>query len=218
MKKISTVIFDFDGVIADTLPYTFKKLHQLAKILKTDNQKEKQILKEIRLKDWKDLLKTGMNLNWFKIPFVLMMVHRMQIELGREIKNIKVFPGMKKLFLDLNKKNYHIAIVSSNIKKNIEDFLKLNDIGPIKYIEARTNSLLAGKADLINKYISVIGANKENVIYVGDEVRDVNACKKVGIKCISVSWGLHTKDTLIEAGADFLVNRPSEILKIITKN
>ena len=57
MKKIKTIIFDFDGVIADTLPFTFEKILEIAKFLKVKNLTEKQIINEIRSKDWKELLK-----------------------------------------------------------------------------------------------------------------------------------------------------------------
>jgi phosphoglycolate phosphatase len=54
------------------------------------------------------------------------------------------------------------------------------------------------------------------VIYVGDETRDVEACKKVGIKIIGVTWGLHTPKALKKAGADYIINKPDEFHKILT--
>jgi phosphoglycolate phosphatase len=50
---------------------------------------------------------------------------------------------------------------------------------------------------------------------VADEVRDVLACQKAKIKMIGVSWGLAKSETLKKAGADLIIKKPSEILKII---
>ena len=58
----------------------------------------------------------------------------------------------------------------------------------------------------------------EEIIYIGDEIHDVEACKKVGIKIIGVSWGLHTIEALQKNGVDYIVKKPSEILKIINEN
>jgi phosphoglycolate phosphatase len=56
---------------------------------------------------------------------------------------------------------------------------------------------------------------KEEVIYVADELRDVLACKKAGIKMIGVSWGLHRQRLLKENRVDFIVKKPEEIMKIV---
>jgi phosphoglycolate phosphatase-like HAD superfamily hydrolase len=50
---------------------------------------------------------------------------------------------------------------------------------------------------------------------VCDEVRDIEAAKKSGIKSIAVAWGYNTKDALIKENPDFLVNSPDELINII---
>src|SRR3990167_4189772 len=120
MKKITTIIFDFDGVIADTLPFTFKKILEIARFLKVKDLTERQIINEIRSKNLKELLQSGLNLDWFKLPFVPAMVKKMQIELGRQIGTVKIFPGIKSVVTELDKKSYRLAILSSNIKAKIE--------------------------------------------------------------------------------------------------
>ncbi|MCR4313329.1 MAG: HAD hydrolase-like protein, partial [Candidatus Roizmanbacteria bacterium] len=57
--------------------------------------------------------------------------------------------------------------------------------------------------------------DRSEVIYVGDEIRDVEACKKTGIKIIGVSWGLHTIEALEKAGVDYITKKPLEIFKIL---
>ncbi|MBI5126980.1 HAD-IA family hydrolase [Candidatus Roizmanbacteria bacterium] len=215
MKKIKTIIFDFDGIIADTLPFTFKKVIQIARILKPKNLNEKQIIEEIRSKDWKELLgKGGFPQFWLKLPAVLSVIFRMQVELGKEIETIKLFPGIKKLLVDLKKKHYQLGILSSNLKENIDRFIKINGIDYFDFIEAGTYTML-GKSGEIDKFARELKIEKEQMVYVGDEIRDINASKKAGIKIICVSWGLHRPAVLKDHGADFIVKKPSEILKIV---
>jgi phosphoglycolate phosphatase len=52
-------------------------------------------------------------------------------------------------------------------------------------------------------------------LYVGDEVRDIQACKKSFVKIIAVTWGFDIPDVLKSHNPDFLVSTPKEILDII---
>lgn len=53
------------------------------------------------------------------------------------------------------------------------------------------------------------------LIYVGDEVRDVKACLKAGVLVIGVTWGLNCRNALEASGASFGVDHPSELLAVI---
>lgn len=216
MKKITTIIFDFDGVIADTLPFTFKKILEIAKFLKVKDLTERQIIKEIRSKNLKELLQSGLNLEWFRLPFIPAMVKKMQTELGREIDQIKLFPGVKSVLIDLDKKDYRLAILSSNIKDNIDKFIAIHGIKMFDFVHAKSNIL--GKADELYDLIKTYKLNKPETVYVGDEIRDVEACRKNGIKIIAVSWGLHRGEILKKHGADYIAKKPEDILKIVDKN
>jgi phosphoglycolate phosphatase-like HAD superfamily hydrolase len=51
-------------------------------------------------------------------------------------------------------------------------------------------------------------------VYVGDEVRDIEAARKSGINCISVSWGFNTKE-LLQKHSQTVVSSPTELLQAI---
>lgn len=216
MKKIRFVIFDFDGTIADTLPFSFQKFLEMAKLLQIDNLSDKQIIKEIRSKSYQELLKGNFKKVWLKLPYVVNMIKHMQIELEKEMENIKFFPGVKKFLFDLKKEGYKLAIISSNRKENIDKFIKFNKLNIFDFIHGKTD--LFGKARYLEKFVRDFNLEKSEVIYIGDEIRDVEACKKVGIKMIGVSWGLHTIQALKKIEVDYIANKPQEILKIINKN
>jgi len=211
---ISTIIFDFDGTIADTLPFSFKKFLEIAHLLKIDDLTDKEIIKEIRSKSYQELLNGSFKRAWLKLPYVVKMIKNMQIELEKEIPNIKFFPGVKKLLYNLRKDGYKLAIISSNRIENIDKFIKHNDLDIFDFVHGKTD--LFGKAGYLGKFLDDFDLDSSEVIYVGDEIRDVEACKKVGIKIIGVTWGLHTPEALQKAGVDYIVKKPSEVFKIIT--
>ncbi len=215
MKNIKYIIFDFDGTIADTLPFSFQKFLEMAKLLQIDNLSDKEIINEIRSKSYQELLKGSFKKAWLKLPFVVNMIKNMQVELEKEMENIKFFSGVKKFLFELKKKGYKLAIISSNRIENINVFIKHNNINIFDFVHGKTD--LFGKAGYLGKFLNDFKLGKSEVIYIGDEIRDVEACKKVGIKMIGVSWGLHTIEALRKAGVDYIAKKPEEILKIINK-
>ncbi|PIZ68459.1 carotenoid oxygenase, partial [Candidatus Roizmanbacteria bacterium CG_4_10_14_0_2_um_filter_36_35] len=198
MKMIKTVIFDFDGTIANTLPYTFRNLFELLKEEKV-NINEQKMIKDVRSKNFQELMKEW-KISWVRLPFILGKIKQIQKDLFNEIEKIKFFPGIKKLLVELKRKNYILAILSSNLDNNIIKFLKLNNLDYFDYIHC--GSEILGKSVAISNFIKENGWKKEESIYVGDELRDLEACQKSGVKMIGVSWGLNTTEILKKRGAD----------------
>jgi len=214
MENIKFVIFDFDGTIADTMPFSFSRSLELLRKEKIDFP-EKEIIKKIKSNNYFELMKE-FKLSWLKIPFMLQIVKQGQRDLYSQIDKIKIFPGMKNLLKDLRNNNYQIGILSSNMQGNVNKFIKIKRLNFFDIIYCESNIL--GKDQTFRKMMRKYNLKPEEIIYIGDEIRDVEACKKVGIKIIGVSWGLHTIEALQKNGVDYIVKKPSEILKIINEN
>lgn len=66
-----------------------------------------------------------------------------------------------------------------------------------------------------NYLIEQSGADKSEAIHIGDSGTDIETAHNAGIPCIACTWGFRSRESLIEAGADFIVDEPGEILKIV---
>jgi HAD superfamily hydrolase (TIGR01549 family) len=210
---IKALIFDFDGTLANTLPFTFSKIIELAKKLKVKDFKEKEIIEKIRSLSPQELF-SQFSVSWLKMPLIIWEIKKAQKDLYDKINKIKIFPGIKKLLKELKKKGIKIYIYSSNLKKNIVRFLekeKINQYFENVYVG---RNLLGKDKDLLN-ILKKEGLKTDEVYYIADEIRDILACQKAKIKMIGVSWGLAKSETLKKAGADLIIKKPSEILKII---
>ena len=214
MENIKFVIFDFDGTIADTMPFSFSRSLELLRKEKIDLP-EKEIIKKIKSNSYLELMKE-FKLSWLRIPFMLQIVKQTQRDLYSQIDKIKIFPGIKKLLKGLKNNNYRIGILSSNMQRNVNKFIKIKRLNFFDIIYCESNIL--GKDQTFRKMMRKYNLKPEEIIYIGDEIRDIVACKKVGIKIIGVSWGLHTFEALQKNGVDYIVKKPSEILKIINEN
>ena len=74
---------------------------------------------------------------------------------------------------------------------------------------------LFNKSNAIKKILDKNNLKPEETIYVGDEVRDIKAAKKAGIKICSVSYGFNSSELLELQKPDYLVNKSQDILKVI---
>jgi phosphoglycolate phosphatase len=75
-----------------------------------------------------------------------------------------------------------------------------------------------GKAKAIRNYRKMNCCNISEIIYIGDEVRDIKACNKVGVDIIFVKWGLDQIHNGNDLKIAYAVSSPDEILSILKTN
>lgn len=52
-------------------------------------------------------------------------------------------------------------------------------------------------------------------LHIGDSAMDVEAARAAGVRSVGVTWGFRPREELVESGADFIVDRPEELIDII---
>lgn len=67
--------------------------------------------------------------------------------------------------------------------------------------------------DSCYKALELLGSTKEESVYIGDSEVDLLTAKNSGLDCITVLWGFRDKDYLIENGATTFVETPEELEK-----
>ena len=205
---VKYVIFDFDGTLADSKKAFISSWNTLAEKYNYQEVKFEDIepMKNLSLKE------RGKQLNFpmIKVPFVLPKLYKIYRKM---IHEINLFDGIKDMLAAVDKKGYKSIIISSNSKENIELLLAANKIDSISSIIC--SSRIFGKDKLIRRFLRENRLNPSEVIYVGDEQRDIIACKKAGVKIIWVGWGYDSIDLVKDLKPDYKVKTPAEILKLI---
>lgn len=204
-----SLIFDFDGTIADTLSAIVRLVNEHAKELNIKPLAETDI-DELRGMSNLDIIKKY-KVPLLKIPYLVL---RAQKELHQRIDEMSLFPGVKELVLDLKRRGVRLGILTSNSLENVKKFLKAQDLDVFDFIHAEQNFF--GKNWALLHLLKKFNLKKEEVIYVGDEVRDIEACQKVNIAVIAVSWGFHRRKLLQDKLPTYLVDSPDEIRAIVS--
>lgn len=203
------VVFDFDGTIADSYQAIVKISNQLSSEFgyKPIDKEEMLLLKNLSSRE---VIKQS-EVSIFKIPFLL---KRLQKELGKEIKNLEPIGGMDLVLRQLKQRGYHLGIITSNAQDNVLAFLAKHQLDSIfDFIDSGTT--IFGKHRIINYVLKKYQIEPNQLVYVGDETRDIRAAKKSKVIAIAVSWGFNSAEILAQYKPDYLVAKPVEILDII---
>lgn len=206
----NTIIFDFDGTIADTLDSVVKIVNNQA-----EHFGYKKVTKEdipyLQGKKPKEIL-SYLGISIFKLPLWIKKVHsEVNKEIGNMTPTVNLSPLLSELHID---EYFRLGILSSNTQENVKQFLHKNELDFFDFIY--TGKSVFGKSHIINKIIKQRKISKSDVFYVCDEVRDIEAAQKSGIQSIAVTWGYNTKDALQKENPDFLVDTLDELRNIIT--
>jgi phosphoglycolate phosphatase len=204
-----TLIFDFDGTLADSTDLTIEIYNSIAKKrgYKKANIAEIHFLKQLSISEI---------CKYFCIPLFKLPSLFVELSNTMSIQADKITP-VKGLFSELKtikENNNNLYIISSNSIQLINNFLILNNLNFFNEVYSSKN--LFGKNVVIDKFISRTKLNREDIFYIGDEVRDIVAARKSRVKIISVTWGYNSYDLLKKESPDFLINEPSELINIIS--
>jgi phosphoglycolate phosphatase len=207
--SIKVIIFDFDGTIADTTSSIATLFNKVAPKYNLPFFKESD-LDYLRDNSMSELVQRY-DINPIKL---IKLVTEIQSELKKDIENIPPIPGMVEVLNELKRKNIAVGIISSNTTENIKLFLAKNKITNINFVYSEKT--LFGKGKILTNLIRKQRLSKSEVIYVGDEVRDVEAAQEARVFSAAVTWGFNSEKRLKRARPDFIVNQPRELVKKIS--
>jgi phosphoglycolate phosphatase-like HAD superfamily hydrolase len=197
------VVFDFDGTIADTFEFTKDTLISLSPrygfpvLLPSDisrlrNQSLKQVIQTLKIPLW-------------QIPFI---GRDLQQALLNHLDQIRPFPQLVPVLSTLSRRGHLLSILTSNSATNVSRFLDIHQINLFRHIY--------GNISAFSKHRHLARLSQHHpIIYVGDEIRDIESAHQARIQIIAVSWGWNSRRGLAASSPDYLVDHPSELLNLL---
>lgn len=211
-KEKKCIIFDFDGTIADTFAVAIHIINSNPTRYGIDGI-DKNEIPRLRSLSIPYLLRE-FNINLLKLPLILAKFRK---DLQKHINELKPFSNILDIVIELHAQGYFLGILTNNSKNNVVDFLKKERVEHM-FSFISSESALFGKGDSLNKLIKRYKLDKKNTIYIGDEVRDIEACHKVQIPIISVTWGFNSTELLEKFNPTYMVSVPQDILNVVGRH
>jgi HAD superfamily hydrolase (TIGR01549 family) len=134
---------------------------------------------------------------------------------SQEIDAIRLHPGLDQVLGSLTRQGVRMGVLTSNSKDNVVRFLRANGAQDhFDFIEGYSQYF--GKATSLKRIVHARGLTIKEAIYIGDEVRDIEAGRKAGMDVLAVAWGVHLPALLTECLPSHLVSEPGQILTCLT--
>jgi phosphoglycolate phosphatase-like HAD superfamily hydrolase len=114
--------------------------------------------------------------------------------------------------MELKEMGFRTGILTSNSQENVTQFLIANQLEQFDVIYSGAS--LFGKSKVIRSALKKQNLKTTDVLYVGDETRDIDAARSAGVRIVSVSWGFNNREILSAQMPDYLIDDPNQLSKI----
>lgn len=208
LLRCELAIFDFDGTLADSFPWFVAVLNGVAERYGF-RQVRPDELETLRGHDARRIMRHLRVPRW-KLPFI---ANHMRGLMARDIDRIRLFDGVPAMLRTLEDRGVAIAIVSSNAEDNIRRVLGPDSADRVARYACGAS--LFGKPAKFRRILRENDVPASRILAIGDEVRDIDAARSVGIACGAVTWGYARGDVLAARRPDHLFHRVAEIAALL---
>jgi len=131
---------------------------------------------------------------------------------------INVFEGIIDLLEYLKQNEYPISILSNKAYDMIMYGLELTNIAHyfdviIGYEQMPQHKPHPAGIEVIKDFYKT--NNNDNIYLIGDTLIDINTATNANINSVGVTWCITKKEDFIKGNAKYIINKPSELIKIL---
>jgi phosphoglycolate phosphatase len=199
----SLAIFDLDGTLVDSFPWFLRTINNVADRFGFRRVRDEDV-EGLRHASTREIL-SQLEVPVWKLPAIARYARRLKGEAAAEIS---LFAGAEAMLRALAENGVQLALVTSDSEVNARQKLGAS-AALFSHFDCAAS--VFGKPAKFRRVIRHAGAASENVISIGDEVRDVEAARAVGIACGAVSWGYAAPAALRALAPDYMFEQLSDI-------
>jgi phosphoglycolate phosphatase len=215
-RDIKLVIFDFDGTLADTKENIILTFQMTMKELGVEIKSRQECAATIglTLEDAFKVLYPGMAAEKY---ILLRDTYRRIFKENRKILVPGLFPEVMETLEELRRRGYLMSIASSRLSPSLHSFLEDMKIAHLfEYAVGGDNVEHPKPApDAVLQILRHYNLSAEEAFVVGDMPFDINMATNAGVKSCGVTWGNADAAQLKESGANYVIDKMSQLLEIL---
>ena len=210
---MALIIFDFDGVLADTLNDLIQFGQEVCDELGVKHVVKKEDLSNLEIMSFGSFGRACEVPEHLVDEFVQMCLKRF----AEKKSPPAIFNGLSTIIRSFAINN-KLAIITTNSSQNVNAFLVKHGLD--ECIHAVYGVDIPGsKAQKISMAQNQFSADpkRESVFMIGDSLSDIRAAKEASVMSIAVTWGHQSLEYLLRGDPDYVVNFPPDLIEIIEK-
>lgn len=213
MPKLTTVLFDLDGTLIDSVRLILDSYHHTLAAHGLESKSDDF---------WLAGLGTPLRVQfryWSEDPVRLeeMIGTYREYNLAHHDRMVTAYPGVVDMVRAIRRAGYRTGLVTSKNKPGALRGLKL--VGLDTEME-----LVIGADDVVNPKphpepidvaLRQLGQPAGSTIYVGDSIHDMESGRTAGVKTGAVLWGPFGREHLAPTEPDYWLERPGDLLAVL---
>lgn len=213
MKAIDTIIFDYDGTLADTAPLIVYVTKETLKRFGIFNVSEDLVRSNIGL-PLIDCLRIDGNLNSSQAEEAMVLYRNI---FAGSLDSTVYFPGVPETLAFLHSKGIRMGIATSRSTGSLYAMLDSKDLRHYFTAIVTVDDGLAAKPapDMALEVLKRLGSDATSALMVGDTSFDLKMGRCAGCFTCGVTYGNHPRARLLEAQADYLIDSFNELELIV---
>lgn len=200
-----TIIFDFDGTIADSFDVVLELFYELTG---HERYTPEQVTVFRRMPIRKVIKELDVPLR--RAPRLLVQGRAL---MRRRMHDVRVFPGLHEALAQLHRDGWQLMVISTNSQQNVEAYLKEHGLRN-QFDQIYGNVGLFSKTQSLRKVLRQNKLDRDKCFYVGDEIRDMQAAHKARVRGVAVAWGYNDASILRPEKPFALAEKPADLVKI----
>ena len=208
------VLFDFDGTFADTAPdlaaavNTMRRARDLAPLAP-------ETVRPYASMGARGLLRIGFDMTSEDPDYPAMRDEFLDAYSKALCVHTRLFPGMAKLLLQLEARSIAWGIVTNKATRFTTPLVRELGVAPACLVCGDSTPHLKPHPAPLLAAAEKLALPPADCIYVGDDLRDIQAARAAGMRCVAVEYGYHGADNPGPAtwNADAIISNPRELLE-----
>lgn len=206
--KYDAVVFDFDGTLADSF-VVFMECWTIAAHRHGFQPPEDHDVESLRGLSARQIV-AQVGLAWWKLPFVGKTMRRLMQE---RADRITVFDGIESLIGDLKAHGLVVGIVTSSGHQSVRRVLSPALAAQVDHMACGAS--LFGKQSKTRALLRAARVRAERVLSVGDEIRDADVARAMGMDFAGVAWGYTRAKELGAQPSVQLCHTPADLRRLL---
>ncbi|HET7363632.1 MAG TPA: HAD-IA family hydrolase [Burkholderiales bacterium] len=214
MTSTRAVLFDFDGTFADTAADLAAALNAM-RTARGLQPLAAAVVRPYASMGARGLLRIGFDMTAEHPQYIAMRDEFLDLYGQALCVQTRLFPGMAELLAVLVTRAIAWGIVTNKSSRFTTRLVEELRVSPACVICGDSTPHLKPHPAPLLAAAETLQLAPADCIYAGDDLRDIQAARAAGMRCVAVQWGYHGTETPGPAAwnADALISHPAELLE-----